>query len=203
MADPSKSNTQRLEAKRNIERILYFPKVDENSPSNNITFKEIVQNGKIVDVQLSLPSLGQWDIGKGESINSKVSKLLLYLQSEELNLRFQVLPSQMTNPAEVDRILDSGILTTDLLQLQNVNASFEIYLADTEEGGPLKNGGDNVSTGHSGVRGVNTSLSSSTVTIGKQKYSIREDGKVTDAKGKAVTDKNQVSQIMLKKQYYK
>ena len=104
----------------------------------------------------------------------------------------------MTNPAEVDRILDSGILTTDLLQLQNVNASFEIYLADTEEGGPLKNGGDNVSTGHSGVRGVNTSLSSSTVTIGKQKYSIREDGKVTDAKGKAVTDKNQVSQIMLK-----
>ena len=137
-----------------------------------------------------------------EYINSKFQNYY-FIQSEELNLRFQVLPSQMTNPAEVDRILDSGILTTDLLQLQNVNASFEIYLADTEEGGPLKNGGDNVSTGHSGVRGVNTSLSSSTVTIGKQKYSIREDGKVTDAKVKLLLIKIRFLQIMLKKQYYK
>ena len=193
LADPLQSKEQRLEAKRAIESMLYFPK------EKKITFKEIEKDGQIVDVQLSIPFLNKYNVVAGASdLQEKANMLLDLLQSPELDLRFQIQHTQMTDKAVVDRLLESGILTTDLLQPQNVNASFDLYLADTVEGGPIKIESAEVGTGHTGNRNIDSSINSITVTMGKKKYHIFNDGKITDIKGKVITDQNTLSEIRLK-----
>ena len=193
LADPLQSKEQRLEAKRAIEAMLYFPN------GKKITFKEIEKDGQIVDVQLSIPFLNKYNVAaKAANLQEKANMLLDLLQSPELDLRFQIQHTQMTDKAVVDRLLESGILTTDLLQPQNVNASFDLYLADTVEGGPIKIESAEVGTGHTGNRNIDSSINSITVTMGRKKYHIFNDGKITDIKGKVITDQNTLSEIRLK-----
>lgn len=193
LADPLQSKEQRLEAKRAIEAMLYFPE------GKKITFKEIEKDGQIVDVQLSIPFLDKYNVAaKAANLQEKANILLDLLQSPELDLRFQIQHTQMTDKAVVDRLLESGVLTTDLLQPQNVNASFDLYLADTVGGGPIKIESAEVGTGHTGDRNIDSSIHSITVTMGRKEYSVFKDGKITDRKGKVITDQDKLSEIRLK-----
>jgi hypothetical protein len=73
------------------------------------------------------------NIGEGKSLDDKVNLMVKALQS--LNLRFQVATHELeSNPSYVDDLLDSDIIETDLAQVHNVNASFDMPFLDPVTG---------------------------------------------------------------------
>lgn len=183
ICNPEADVLDRYSAKYDLqEHLLYFP---ENI---NILFNEDV-------VSISGVEWGN-NIGKGLSPEEKAQKILKSLQSEDLNLRFQIDVSHLEDKDYVQELLDSDVMTSDLLQAHNVNASFDLYLNDSETGEPIEsnqaNEGSNV--GHTGNRGVNIALSGNTVNIGRTEYTLLSDGRVMK-KNQEVTDPKIVAQV--------
>lgn len=183
ICNPEADVLDRYSAKYDLqEHLLYFP---ENI---NILFNEDV-------VSISGVEWGN-DIGKGLSPEEKAQKILENLQDEDLNLRFQIDVSHLEDKDYVQELLDSDVMTSDLLQAHNVNASFDLYLNDSETGEPIEsnqaNEGSNV--GHTGSRGVNIALSGNTVNIGRTEYTLLSDGRVMK-KNQEVTDPKIVAQV--------
>lgn len=185
ICDPNADNIDRYEAKYELqEHLLYFPE------GINILYDEDV---------ISIAGV-EWgnNIGKNLSVEDKAEEILRLLQSEELDLRFQVETSELTKENYLRELLDSDILTSDLLQARNINASFDLYINDTETGEPLDESKDDDSqkTGHKGSRGVNINLSGTTVNLGRKEYRINTNGTVTH-KNQEVADPKIVSQVKL------
>ena len=78
------------------------------------------------EVIVSIPGFEN-NIGAGLDTEEKVEAILDALQSDELDLRFQVSTSKLTDSDYVEDLLNSNILTTDIIQIHNVNASFDMY----------------------------------------------------------------------------
>lgn len=176
IADPNKTDYDRAIAKYDLMNILYFPE------GVNILFNED---------SISIQGF-QNNIGKGLSIDEKVQALLEALQDESLNLRFQVDPNSLSERLYVKDLLDSDILTTDLAMVHNINASFDLKIPDAQ--GNLKDEKVNP-TGHTGRKGINNTITSMTVTVNGEKYSITEEGVITDSKGNTINDQKSLDEI--------
>lgn len=183
ICDPEADVLDRYSAKYDLqEHLLYFP---ENI---NILFNEDI-------VSISGVEWGN-NIGKGLSPEEKAQKILKSLQNEDLNLRFQIDVSHLEDKDYVQELLDSDVMTSDLLQAHNVNASFDLYLNDSETGEPIESNqaNEDSNVGHTGSRGVNIALSGNTVNIGRTEYTLLSDGRVMK-KNQEVTDPKIVAQV--------
>lgn len=183
ICNPEADVLDRYSAKYDLqEHLLYFPEYI------NILFNEDI-------VSISGVEWGN-DIGKGLSPEEKAQKILENLQDEDLNLRFQIDVSKLDDKDYVQELLDSDVMTSDLLQAHNVNASFDLYLNDNETGEPIESNqaNEDSNVGHTGNRGVNIALSGNTVNIGRTEYTLLSDGRVMK-KNQEVTDPKIVAQV--------
>lgn len=177
LADSSLSNYDRSLAKYEIMNILHFPK------DTRLLFKDDI---------ISISGFRN-NIGKGLSAEEKAEALLETLQSDELNLRFQIAPSKLSEESYIKDIMDSDILTTDLAILHNVNASFDLYTINPS--GRINDSKKENKKGHIGRKGINNSISSVTLTLNGKQYSITEDG--VKLGNKRITDSNTLEEIKL------
>lgn len=161
IVDPTVKNYDRALAKYDLEQHVYFPN------GNHILY-----NGDNVSIEGY-----KNNIGNGLSNGDKVKLLLDELKNPELNLRFQVAPSLMINPNYVSNLVNSDVLLTDLAQVNNVNSSFDVYMTNPETG-ELYNTDDSNLTGHTGEKGVNNSISSTTIYLNGNPYSLLSDGSI-------------------------
>ena len=185
ICDPEASDIDRYTAKYDLqEHLLYFP--------DGI---DILYNGDVVSI-----TGVDWggNIGKGLSAQEKAEALLERLQNDDLNLRFQIDTSELTESEYVQDLLDSDVMTSDLLQAHNINASFDLYLNDAETGEPIESDStrDGSNVGHTGNREVNTDLAGTTVNIGRSEYTYFSDGSVK-RRNQVVTDPKVITQVHL------
>lgn len=178
VADSSKSDYERSLAKYDLEEVLYFPE------GTSILF-----NGDSVSI-----TGYQSNIAEGQDAQSKAAALLTALQDDELNLRFQIIPSELTSSQYVQDILDSDIMTTDLLQPGNVNASFDMFINDLETGEPIPDETHESPKGHTGKKGINNALTGSTIMYGGDRFILKEDGTVYKGT-EQITDQNTIDEI--------
>lgn len=177
LTDSSLSNEDRYLAKYEIMNILHFPK------DTRLLFNEDV---------VSISGFRN-NIGKGLDANEKAEVLLELLQSDELNLRFQIAPAKLNEESYIKDVMDSDILTTDLAVLHNVNASFDLYTINPS--GRINESKNENKKGHIGRRGVNNSISSTTLTLNGKQYSITEDE--VKLGNKRITNSNTLEELKL------
>ena len=170
LIDPKASKSEKELAKYDIKEVLFFPK------------------DKMLDTALQAAE-GETDIDEA------VSNVLEALQSDELNLRFNVVTSELFNPEYVEEILKSGILSTDLYQPGNVNASFDVALMD-DEGNPIMPE-ETTKKGHTGRRGINSTISRITRTLNGKRFEVDSEGNIFDSDGERVSDQNTIDEINL------
>ncbi len=180
IVDPNKSDYQRSLAKYDLEEILYFPE--------GIT----LLFNKTSDDEVSISIEGfENNIGEGLEIDEKIEAILDALQSDDLDLRFQVSISKLTDSDYVEDLLNSNILTTDIIQLHNVNASFDLYLPNMETGKPIED--RKPSKGHTGERGINSEISGETIIHNGETYRLTNEGVY---KGdEQITDQNTIDEV--------
>ena len=170
LIDPKASKSEKELAKYDIKEVLFFPK------------------DKMLETALQAAE-GETDIDEA------VSNVLEALQSDELNLRFNVVTSELFNPEYVEEILKSGILSTDLYQPGNVNASFDVALMDDE--GNLIMPEETTKKGHTGRRGINSTISRITRTLNGKRFEVDSEGNIFDSNGERVSDQNTIDEINL------
>lgn len=170
LIDPKASKSEKELAKYDIKEVLFFPK------------------DKMLETALQAAE-GETDIDEA------VSTVLEALQSDELNLRFNVVTSELFNPEYVEDILKSGILSTDLYQPGNVNASFDVALMD-DEGNPIMPE-ETTKKGHTGRRGINSTISRITRTLNGKRFEVDSEGNIFDSDGERVSDQNTIDEINL------
>lgn len=170
LIDPKASKSEKELAKYDIKEVLFFPK------------------DKMLETALQTVE-GETDIDEA------VSNVLEALQSDELNLRFNVVTSELFNPEYVEDILKSGILSTDLYQPGNVNASFDVALMD-DEGNPIMPE-ETTKKGHTGRRGINSTISRITRTLNGKRFEVDSEGNIFDSDGERVSDQNTIDEINL------
>lgn len=170
LIDPKASKSEKELAKYDIKEVLFFPK------------------DKMLETALQAAE-GETDIDEA------VSNVLEALQSDELNLRFNVVTSELFNPEYVEDILKSGILSTDLYQPGNVNASFDVALMD-DEGNPIIPE-ETTKKGHTGRRGINSTISRITRTLNGKRFEVDSEGNIFDSDGERVSDQNTIDEINL------
>ena len=170
LIDPKASKSEKELAKYDIKEVLFFPK------------------DKMLETALQAAE-GETDIDEA------VSNVLEALQSDELNLRFNVVTSELFNPEYVEEILKSGILSTDLYQPGNVNASFDVALMD-DEGNPIMPE-ETTKKGHTGRRGINSTISRITRTLNGKRFEVDSEGNIFDSNGEKVSDQNTIDEINL------
>lgn len=170
LIDHKASELEKELAKYDIKEVLFFPK--------NKMLKTALQAAE-----------GETDIDEA------VSNVLEALQSDELNLRFNVVTSELFNPEYVEEILKSGILSTDLYQPGNVNASFDVALMDDE--GNLIIPEETTKKGHTGRRGINSTISRITRTLNGKRFEVDSEGNIFDSDGERVSDQNTIDEINL------
>lgn len=170
LIDPKASKSEKELAKYDIKEVLFFPK------------------DKMLETALQAAE-GETDIDEA------VSNVLEALQSDELNLRFNVVTSELFNPEYVEDILKSGILSTDLYQPGNVNASFDVALMD-DEGNPIMPE-ETTKKGHTGRRGINSTISRITRTLNGKRFEVDSEGNIFDSDGERVSDQNTIDEINL------
>lgn len=176
--NPNIGYYDKLLAKDDIKSILYFPEgfdiwVGKDNPSFSIIGYEN-------------------NIGEGLELEEKVEAILDALQSDELDLRFQVSTSKLTDSDYVEDLLNSNILTTDIIQVHNVNASFDMYLPNMETGKPIED--KKPAKGHTGARGINNEISGDTIIHNGQTYKVTNEGVYKD--GEQITDQSTIDEIM-------
>lgn len=170
LIDPKASKSEKELAKYDIKEVLFFSK------------------DKMLETALQAAE-GETDIDEA------VSNVLEALQSDELNLRFNVVTSELFNPEYVEDILKSGILSTDLYQPGNVNASFDVALMD-DEGNPIMPE-ETTKKGHTGRRGINSTISRITRTLNGKRFEVDSEGNIFDSDGERVSDQNTIDEINL------
>lgn len=170
LIDHKASKSEKELAKYDIKEVLFFPK------------------DKMLETALQAAE-GETDIDEA------VSNVLEALQSDELNLRFNVVTSELFNPEYVEEILKSGILSTDLYQPGNVNASFDVALMD-DEGNPIMPE-ETTKKGHTGRRSINSTISRITRTLNGKRFEVDSEGNIFDSDGERVSDQNTIDEINL------
>ena len=170
LIDPKASNSEKELAKYDIKEVLFFPK------------------DKMLETALQAAE-GETDIDEA------VSNVLKALQSDEFNLRFNVVTSELLNPEYTDNILKSGILSTDLYQPGNVNSSFDVALMD-DEGNPIIPE-ETTKKGHTGRRGINSTISRTTRILNSKRFEVDSEGNIFDSEGEKVSDQNTIDEINL------
>ncbi len=179
--DPNKSDYQRSLAKYDLEEILYFPE------GTTLLFNKPTDSDEVI---VSISGFEN-NIGAGLDTEEKVEAILDALQSDELDLRFQVSTSKLTDSDYVEDLLNSNILTTDILQLHNVNASFDMYLPNIETGKPIED--RKPSKGHTGERGINSEISGETIIHNGEIYRLTNEEVY---KGdEQITDQNTIDEV--------
>lgn len=183
LVNPKSTQYQKSLAKYDLKEVLHFPE------GIDIAFSK---KGNII----SIPGVIE-NITEGATSLDEASVLLVQaLQSDELGLRFNVVTSELTDPQYQEDILKSGILTTDLYQPGNVNASFDIAPVNSE-GKPSVEGGETTLKGHTGKRGIQNVLNRTTLTLNSKSYSIDSKGNIYDDKGEAVSNQNSIDELTL------
>lgn len=180
--DPNKSDYQRSLAKYDLEEVLYFPE------GTTLLFNKPADSDEVI---VSITGFEN-NIGAGLDIEEKIEAVLDALQSDELDLRFQVSTSKLTDPDYVEDLLNSNILTTDIIQIHNVNASFDMYLPNFETGKPIED--KKPAKGHTGTRGINNEISGDTIIHNGETYRITNEGVYKDSE--QITDQNTIDEIM-------
>lgn len=170
LIDPKASNSEKELAKYDIKEVLFFPK------------------DKMLEIALQAAE-GETDIDEA------VSNVLKALQSDEFNLRFNVVTSELLNPEYTEGILKSGILSTDLYQPGNVNSSFDVALMD-DEGNPIIPE-ETTKKGHTGRRGINSTISRTTRMLNSKRFEVDSEGNIFDSEGEKVSDQNTIDEINL------
>lgn len=177
--DEETKNKRRIEAKYELYSLLHFPE------SNQIAFYK--DNISITNFQNN--------IGEGLEGDEKVQAILEALYSDDLNLRFQVIPKQLRDSSYIKDLLDSNILTTDLALPNNVNASFDLYLVDNA--GNIKEEVTN-QKGHTGQKGINNTIHKVNITLDRKNYYIK-NGEVYDSKDNKVSQKKKEEVLLYQK----
>jgi hypothetical protein len=183
LVNPESTQYQKSLAKYDLKEVLHFPE------GIDIAFSK---KGNIV----SIPGVIENITGGATSLDEATVLLVQALQSDELGLRFNVVTSELTDPQYQEDILKSGILTTDLYQPGNVNASFDIAPVDSE-GKPSVEGGEIALKGHTGKRGIQNVLNRTTLTLNSKSYSIDSEGNIYDDKGEEVSNQNSIDELTL------
>jgi hypothetical protein len=183
LVNPESTQYQKSLAKYDLKEVLHFPE------GIDIAFSK---KGNIV----SIPGIIENITGGATSLDEATALLVQALQSDELGLRFNVVTSELTDPQYQEDILKSGILTTDLYQPGNVNASFDIAPVDSE-GKPSVKGGEIALKGHTGKRGIQNVLNRTTLTLNSKSYSIDSEGNIYDDKGEVVSNQNSIDELTL------
>ena len=183
LVNPESTQYQKSLAKYDLKEVLHFPEgIDiAFSKKRNI---------------ISIPGVIENITGGATSLDEATVFLVQALQSDELGLRFNVVTSELTDPQYQEDILKSGILTTDLYQPGNVNASFDIAPVDLE-GKSSVEGGEIALKGHTGKRGIQNVLNRTTLTLNSKSYSIDSEGNIYDDKGEAVSNQNSIDELTL------
>lgn len=185
LADSNASDYDRAIAKFDLETMLYFP-----------GDAQFYFTGDIVSLKDSEGKNIANNIGEGKSAEEKVEDMLSAL--EGLNLRFQVSTHELgASESYVEDLMDSDILSTDLAMVHNVNASFDMPLLDPKTGKPLQNVKAEETKGHTGKRGIQSSLASTTIMIGRERYSLYEDGSVKLG-DETVTDQDIIDEVIFR-----
>lgn len=183
LVNPKSTQYQKSLAKYDLKEVLHFPE------GIDIAFSK---KGNII----SIPGVIENITGGATSLDEATVLLVQALQSDELGLRFNVVTSELTDPQYQEDILKSGILTTDLYQPGNVNASFDIAPVNSE-GKPSFAGGEIALKGHTGKRGIQNVLNRTTLTLNSKSYSIDSEGNIYDDKGEAVSNQNSIDELTL------
>lgn len=183
LVNPESTQYQKSLAKYDLKEVLHFPE------GIDIAFSK---KGNII----SIPGVIENITEGATSLDEATALLIQALQSDELGLRFNVVTSELTDPQYQEDILKSGILTTDLYQPGNVNASFDIAPVDSE-GKPSVKGGEIALKGHTGKRGIQNVLNRTTLTLNSKSYSIDSEGNIYDDKGEAVSNQNSIDELTL------
>lgn len=183
LVNPKSTQYQKSLAKYDLKEVLHFPE------GIDIAFSK---KGNII----SIPGIIEDITGGATSLDEATVLLVQALQSDELGLRFNVVTSELTDPQYQEDILKSGILTTDLYQPGNVNASFDIAPVNSE-GKPSVEGGEIALKGHTGKRGIQNVLNRTTLTLNSKSYSIDSEGNIYDDKGEAVSNQNSIDELTL------
>lgn len=183
LVNPESTQYQKSLAKYDLKEVLHFPE------GIDIAFSK---KGNII----SIPGIIENITGGATSLDEATALLIQALQSDELGLRFNVVTSELTDPQYQEDILKSGILTTDLYQPGNVNASFDIAPVDSE-GKPSVKGGEIALKGHTGKRGIQNVLNRTTLTLNSKSYSIDSEGNIYDDKGEVVSNQNSIDELTL------
>lgn len=171
MANTKNSEFERAVAKLAIKSILYFP------DNVIIGFNSSKTGGDYIYIKNT-------DTGQTETINvnnpDAVLKTLIALQ--KFNLRFQISTKKLNDSKYIEQIIQSHILTTDLLYLNNVNTSFEMPLLDPGTNQPI-NTPEKVDT-HTGKKGIQDPLTYRAVPYNIGSYSttyrVYSDGTIKD-----------------------
>lgn len=170
ICDSTKPSIDRFTAKYELQQsLLYFPE------DVNILFE-----GDVISIVTDDADTTYNNIGSGQSAKDKAQTLMDTLMSEDYNLRFQIVTSSLDDMKYVKQLLDSDILYTDLLQAQNVNASFNLYLHDVlDDDLPLvekaKEGGK-PDRGRGGD--MNVDLTGDTFVVNRKNYTLNSKGEV-------------------------
>ena len=183
LVNPESTQYQKSLAKYDIKEVLHFPE------DFDIAFSK---EGNIV----SIPGVAENITREATSLEEATSLFIQALQSDELGLRFNVVTSELTDPQYQEDILKSGILTTDLYQPGNVNASFDIALIDSE-GKPSVEKEEIALKGHTGKRGIQNVLNRTTLILNNKSYSIDSEGTVYNDKGEEVSNQNSIDELTL------
>ena len=183
LVNPKSTQYQKSLAKYDLKEVLHFPE------GIDIAFSK---KGNII----SIPGVIENITEGATSLDEATVLLVQALQSDELGLRFNVVTSELTDPQYQEDILKSGILTTDLYQPGNVNASFDIAPINSE-GKPSVEGGEIALKGHTGKRGIQNVLNRTTLTLNSKSYSIDSKGNIYDDKGEVVSNQNSIDELTL------
>lgn len=174
---------QKSIAKYNLMSSLYFPE-------DTVPVFFINKKGETI---ISITNYED-NIGDGLEGDDKVNEILNYLQSDDLNLRFQIIPNKLGESTYLKDLMNSDILTTDIALANNVNSSFDLYTVDNS-GEIIEEVNSSRRKGHTGRKGVNGALVSKSLTLNSKSYSVT-DSEVR-LNGELITDENTIDEIRL------
>lgn len=170
IVDPNKPVLKRSAAKYKLMELLYFPE-----GSQIIFNKDSVSINGVKD-----------NIASGEDIEAKAEAVLDVLYS--MNLRFQISPTGLKDKTYLTSIYQSNILTTDIIQPNNINASFEVYnQVFTEEGPKLIEDSPIEERNNTEKVTIQNTSTSKKIMLENVTYTLQEDGTVVDADNTAVS----------------
>ena len=178
LCDKTKSETQRASAKGIIEDIIYFPESRLNFDVNSSVIKF---HGNPLNTEGSPEDMVE------QCLNSLTN----------YNLHFQIRPHHLSTLRK--EIIQSGLITTNLAQLHNVNASFDLVIPQIEEGKIVIPKQPNARVvGHTGNSLNYQQSQKSQVSIGSNSYYIDNNTLVVTTKDGASVNEDTASEIVLR-----